>query len=104
VISGIKGDCGYITCAERDQKMYFRFLELLEFNRQPKIADDVEFTIVQDATSPVRQAAIRIKYLKPGSVQFEVPVSQGLQGVVTREPSTPWVRRKDFHLIPLIVL
>jgi len=42
----------------------------------------------------VRQSAIRIKYLKPGAVQFEIPVSQGINGVVVREPSTPWVSQE----------
>jgi hypothetical protein len=71
--------------------MFFRFTELLDFTRPPKIADDVEFTIIQDPSSPTRQSAIRVKYLQHGAVQFEIPVSQGLHGVVTQEPSTPWV-------------
>lgn len=42
----------------------------------------------------MRQSAIRIKYLKPGAVQFEIPVSQGISGMVVREPSTPWVSQE----------
>jgi hypothetical protein len=94
VISVIKGDIGYISCAERDCKMFFRFSELLDYHRLPRIADDVEFTIIQDSNSPMRQSAIRIRYLKHGQVQFEIPVRQGLHGVVIREPSTPWVSQE----------
>lgn len=50
--------------------------------------------LLQDPSSPVRQSAIRIKYLKPGAVQFEIPVSQGINGIVVREPSTPWVSQE----------
>lgn len=94
VISAVKDGCGYITCAERETKMYFRFSEMLDFSKTPKIGDDIEFTIIQDPSSPVRQSAIRIKYLTPGAVQFEIPVSQTICGMVVREPSTPWVSQE----------
>jgi len=38
---------GYITCAERDTRVFFRLPELLDYDRTPKISDDVEYTIVQ---------------------------------------------------------
>lgn len=47
VISAVKDGCGYITCAERDSKMFFRFAEMLDYSRSPKIGDDIEFTIIQ---------------------------------------------------------
>lgn len=47
VISGVKDGSGYITCAERENKMYFRLTEMLDFTRAPKIGDDIEFTIIQ---------------------------------------------------------
>ena len=66
----------------------------MDFNRQPKIGDDVEFTIIPDVNSPVRHSAIRIKYLAPGFVQFEIPMSRSVQGVIAREPSAPWVTQE----------
>lgn len=66
----------------------------MDFKREPKVADDVEFTIIPDHQSPVRQSAIRIKHLPAGTVQFEIPLSKNVPGVVVREPSTTWVSQE----------
>jgi len=50
--------------------------------------------MIPDPQSQFRQSAIRIRYLPPGTVQFEIPLSKSVPGHVVREPSTTWVSQE----------
>ena len=47
VIAAIKDGFGFISCAERDARMFFHFSEMMNAEREIKLHDEVEFTVVQ---------------------------------------------------------
>lgn len=85
VVAAVKDGFGFITCADRDQRMFFHFSELMKANQEVKVGDELEFTVVQDPTSPSRQIAIRILHLPKGSVSFETTHPQRIIGSVEKE-------------------
>ncbi|KAJ8922361.1 hypothetical protein NQ315_004304 [Exocentrus adspersus] len=101
VVASIKEGFGFLKCVERDARLFFHFNEILDVDRtnEVQIGDEFEFTIVQDQTSSSmfannRQSAIRMKWLPPGTVQFEVRIENDLTGVVTKDiPSSSWSNR-----------
>lgn len=63
------------------------------------LGDEFEFTVIQDQTnssmfSNNRQSAIRMKWLPPGTVQFEIRIESDLNGVVSKDiPLSSWNNR-----------
>lgn len=99
VVASLKDGFGFLRCAEREQRLFFHFSELLDANeRETRIDDEFEFTVIHDTstgnqyTSAGRQSAIRMKRLPQGTVQFETLVETGVTGIVTRE-SCAWISR-----------
>lgn len=85
IVAAVKEGFGFITCSDRDQRMFFHFSELMRNNADVKVGDELEFTVVQDPTSPSRQIAIRIVILPKGSVSFETTLPQRIIGSVEKE-------------------
>lgn len=85
VVAAIKEGFGFITCADRDQRMFFHFSELMKPSNEVKVGDELEFCVIQDPTSPSRQIAIRIVVLPKGSVSFETTLPQRIIGSVEKE-------------------
>ena len=43
----LKEGYGFIRCTDRDSRMFFHYSELLDLEREIRIQQEVEFTIVQ---------------------------------------------------------
>lgn len=80
-VASVKEGFGFLKCVEREARLFFHFNEILDVDRtnDVQVGDEYEFTVVQDQTtnsslysSNNRQSAIRMKWLPPGTVQFEV--------------------------------
>nr|WFQ96467.1 cold shock domain-containing protein E1 [Trogoderma granarium] len=97
VVASLKEGFGFLRCVDRDQRLFFHFNEVLDVDREIQVGDEFEFTIVQDQTSTFsnsRQSAIRMKWLPPGSVKFEVLMEENITGIVCKEiPQTNWLNR-----------
>lgn len=96
-VVSLKEGFGFLKCVEREPRLFFHFNEVLDVEREVQIGDEFEFTVVQDQTTSSmylnnRQSAIRMKWLPPGTVQFEVRVENDLSGVVTAVGSN-WSNR-----------
>ncbi|GBN55284.1 Cold shock domain-containing protein E1 [Araneus ventricosus] len=101
-VSALKEAFGFITYGHRDVRLYFRLCEVINPESTIKIHDEVEFTVVQDPTSPGRSHAIRVRILPPGTVQNS-PTMNGsaksdqhynddytLFGIVEKEAHSRW--------------
>ncbi|XP_018569827.1 cold shock domain-containing protein E1 [Anoplophora glabripennis] len=101
VVASIKEGFGFLKCVEREARLFFHFNEILDVDRTNEIqtGDEFEFTVAQDQTSSSmfsnnRQSAIRMKWLPPGTVQFEVRVENDVTGMVTKDiPPSNWSNR-----------
>lgn len=80
-VASVKEGFGFLKCVEREARLFFHFNEILDVDRtnDVQVGDEFEFTVVQDQTtssslysSTNRQSAIRMKWLPPATVQFEV--------------------------------
>ncbi|XP_049813470.1 cold shock domain-containing protein E1-like isoform X1 [Schistocerca nitens] len=87
VVASLKDGFGFLRCVERDARLFFHFNEVLDVDREICINDEVEFTVSQEQSSfsNVRQSAIRVKHLPPGTVEFESIIEKNLSGTVTKE-------------------
>lgn len=96
VIVTLKEGFGFIRCADREARMFFHFSELMEPDAEPKIQEEVEFTVIQDPTAASRQIAIRIRPLPRGSVKFESVLAEKHPGTVEKEAAQKAVgKNKD---------
>ncbi|XP_023030354.1 cold shock domain-containing Unr isoform X2 [Leptinotarsa decemlineata] len=101
VVVSIKEGFGFLKCVEREARLFFHFSEVLDADRSKIVqaGDEFEFTVVQDQTSSSlysnnRQSAIRMKWLPPGTVQFEIRIENDLTGIVTNDiPLSNWNNR-----------
>lgn len=92
IIAAVKEGFGFIKCVNREARMFFHFSEVLDIAREVKVQDEVEFTVVQDPSTPNRQNAIRILHLPQGTVKFETVLHENVNGIVEKEPSSQWSR------------
>ena len=46
IISNLKDGYGFIQCAERENRVFFHFSELIDSAKERRTQDDVEFTVV----------------------------------------------------------
>lgn len=93
IVASVKDGFGFLRCVEREARLFFHFNEVLDLDREICVADEFEFTVIQDQTSSFsnnRQSAIRIKRLPSGSVKFELLQESGIVGVVCKEAVTSW--------------
>jgi len=81
----LKEGYGFIRCTDRDARMFFHHSEMLDIEREIKLQQEVEFTIVPDPTSANRQIAIRIKYLPKGTIAVEQYLPEKYVGTVEKE-------------------
>lgn len=88
VIAALKDGYGFIYCADRDARMFFHFSEFMDLTYNPRLQDELEFTVDQDSSQPTRQVATRIKHLSKGSVSFINVQQQVFIGTIDKEPST----------------
>ncbi|XP_060521185.1 cold shock domain-containing protein E1 [Cylas formicarius] len=102
VVASLKDGFGFLKCVDREPRLFFHFNEILDVNKTNELqaGDEFEFTVVQDQIANYssqkenRQSAIRMKWLPPGTVQFEVRVENDLSGVIAKEiPMTNWLNR-----------
>ncbi|CAG9855914.1 unnamed protein product [Phyllotreta striolata] len=102
MVCSVKEGFGFLKCVDREAKLFFHFNEILDVERtgDVQIGDEFEFTVVQDQTtsssmfSNNRQSAIRMKWLPPGTVQFEIVIESGLTGIITNDvPLSTWSNR-----------
>ncbi|XP_057655391.1 cold shock domain-containing protein E1 isoform X1 [Diorhabda carinulata] len=101
VVCSVKEGFGFLRCVEREARLFFHFNEILDVERtnEVQVGDEFEFTVVQDQTSSGmfssnRQSAIRMKWLPPGTVQFEIRIENDLTGIVTSDlPLSNWNNR-----------
>ena len=47
VIAAVKDGFGFITCAERESRMFFHFSEMMDPDMEVKVGEEVEFTVIQ---------------------------------------------------------
>lgn len=88
VIATLKEGFGFIRCAEREARMFFHFSEVVDTEPELRVHEEVQFTVVQDPTTPSRQIAIRIKFLPKGTVSFETVLPDRHIGTIEKEPKT----------------
>ena len=48
----IKEGFGFIRCVEREARMFFHFSEMMEADREPRMQEEVEFTVIQVSVIP----------------------------------------------------
>ncbi|GFY76667.1 cold shock domain-containing protein E1 [Trichonephila inaurata madagascariensis] len=102
-VTALKESFGFITYGQREVRLYFRLCELINLEEPVKVQDEVEFTVVQDPTSPGRSHAIRVKILPPGTIEYTTPIMNGSSksdqlgaddytviGVVEKEAPSRW--------------
>ncbi|RZF48035.1 hypothetical protein LSTR_LSTR002101 [Laodelphax striatellus] len=103
IIASKKDGYGFLKCVEREPKIFFRYCEVLDVDREINVNDEVEFTVVQDSTLSFnaysRQSAIRIQHLPPGTVQFEIVQERNVTGVVSKEAPNSWLPRSPTKII-----
>ncbi|XP_014228591.1 cold shock domain-containing protein E1 isoform X1 [Trichogramma pretiosum] len=88
VIVALKDGYGFIRCAEREPRLFFKFGEVLDVERQISVGDEFEFTVIQDPSSSYansRLSAIRLRHLPKGSVSFESIIEIDVLGKVVEE-------------------
>ncbi|KAK6169090.1 hypothetical protein SNE40_020210 [Patella caerulea] len=95
LVASLKEGYGFIQCVDRDVRMFFHYSELLDPTHVIKVQDDMEFTVIQDPSSPNRHIAIRIKPLIKGSVSLLTIHPQKYIGTVEKEPSTHKTQSKS---------
>jgi cold shock CspA family protein len=88
MIAALKDGYGFIYCADRDARMFFHFSEFMDLTYSPRLQDELQFTVDQDASQPSRQVATRIKHLSKGSVSFMNILPAVYIGTIDKEPST----------------
>ncbi|CAG5119485.1 unnamed protein product, partial [Candidula unifasciata] len=88
VVAVLKDGYGFIYCADRDARMFFHFSEFMDLTYSPRLQDELQFTVDQDASQPTRQVATRIKHLNKGSVSFINILPPVYIGTIDKEPST----------------
>lgn len=103
VVASLKEGFGFLKCVEREARLFFHFNEILDVNKtnELQVGDEFEFTVIQDQTNSYsanhkenRQSAIRMKWLPPGTVQFEIRIDSEMSGVITKEiPMSNWSNR-----------
>lgn len=47
VVAAVKDGFGFITCTDREQRMFFHFSEIMKANQDVRVGEEVEFTIIQ---------------------------------------------------------
>ncbi|XP_039286517.1 cold shock domain-containing protein E1 isoform X2 [Nilaparvata lugens] len=103
IIASKKDGYGFLKSVEREPKIFFRYCEVLDVDREINVNDEVEFTVVQDSTLAFnaysRQSAIRIVHLTPGTVQFEIVQERNVAGVVTKEAPSSWLPKSPTKII-----
>lgn len=104
VITSVKDGFGFIRCADREARMFFHFSEMMTVKTEIQVNEEVEFTVVQDPSSPSRQIAIRIKYLPKGTISFETVLPTKLTGSVEKEPSVQKNAPKNKEPDPGIIM
>ncbi|KAL1516675.1 hypothetical protein ABEB36_000556 [Hypothenemus hampei] len=103
VVASLKEGFGFLKCVDREARLFFHFNEILDVNRtnELQVGDEFEFTVIQDQAASYttthkenRQSAIRMKWLPPGTVQFESKIDSDLSGTITKEiPMSNWLNR-----------
>lgn len=86
VVVAVKEGFGFIKCQNRETRMFFHFSELIDQSRKVQYNDEVEFTVIEDQSSPGRLNAVRIRYLPSGTVKFEAQTKELIFGIVERKP------------------
>jgi cold shock CspA family protein len=72
VICATKESFGFISASEREKDIFFHFSEVpSEFLSEIKPGQEVSFYVVNDPKQD-KQSAVKITFLPPGSVSFEV--------------------------------
>lgn len=104
VIVSLKEGFGFIRCAERDARMFFHFSEMLDPEGNIKLQEEVEFTVVQDPSSPGRTIAIRIKNLPKGTVSFETTLPDKYPGTIEKEATSMKAQVKGKEPDPGIIM
>lgn len=94
-VVALKEGFGFIQCAERDARMFFHFSEVLDSKVQLQVQDEVEFTVMQDPTTPSRQVASRIHLIPKGSIGAVVVKPEKYIGTIEKEPANPRSPTKD---------
>ena len=84
LVCSIKDGFGFIRCVEREARMFFHFSELMTLEREVAINDELQFTVVQDPTSPSRQIAVRIAHLPRGTISLETVLPDKHIGTVEK--------------------
>ncbi|CAE1158585.1 Cold shock domain-containing protein E1 [Acanthosepion pharaonis] len=87
IVATLKDGYGFIQCADRDLRVFFHFSEALDPTHELKPQDEVEFTVVQDPSSPNKQIAVRIKALPKRTLSLTIS-SEKYIGTIDREPAT----------------
>ncbi|XP_040574751.1 RNA-binding protein Unr [Lepeophtheirus salmonis] len=87
VIESLKNGFGFLTCVDRDAKIFFHFSECLDVNKVLAVGDECEFTVTPDPDT--RFVATRIKHLIKESIKFEVIIHKNVFGEVQVPPTQP---------------
>lgn len=86
-VVSLKDGYGFIQCAERDARMFFHYSEILDTSTKTEVQDEVEFTVMQDPTSPSRQVASRIRQLPKGTIGAVKILPDKYIGTIDKESS-----------------
>lgn len=104
VVQTIKDGFGFISCVDRESRVFFHFSELVNPDWRVRMQDEVEFTVIQDSSTPGRSVAIRISQLPKGTVSFETVNPQKYQGTIEKEPSGGKSPMKGKDTMPGIIM
>ncbi len=47
LIASLKDGFGFIRCADREARMFFHFSEIMDTEKELRIQEEVEFTVIQ---------------------------------------------------------
>ncbi|QQP38579.1 AGAP004937PAlike, partial [Caligus rogercresseyi] len=85
LIESLKNGFGFLTCVDRDAKIFFHFSECLDVGRTLAIGDECEFTVTPDPDT--LYVATRIKHLQKETIKFELIIHKNVFGEVQVPPA-----------------
>ena len=84
MVSTVKDSFGFVECVDRNARLFFHFSELIDRGHQPRVGDEVEFSVVSSDRHGQDNCA-RVVLLPKGTVSFDIVAEGRWRGVVSKE-------------------
>lgn len=97
IVTSLKSDFGFIRSNKRREEVYFHYTNVDlggddnddEEEQELKVGNEMQFLVVTEEGGNGRKGKVsarQVKFLPPGTVQFQTMLATGVTGVVTRCP------------------